>query len=85
MTKTEILKVIRAHCLDCCYDNANEVKLCACEKCALHPLRFGKDPTKRVLSPEEKVRLAERFTAKGEKTEKQQDAGESAEQEGGNT
>ena len=73
MTKTEILKAIRAHCLDCCYDNVNEVKMCTCTKCALHPLRFGKDPSPRVLSPEEKARLVERLTAKGEKTEKQQD------------
>lgn len=72
MTKTEILKAIRAHCLDCCYDNVNEVKMCSCEKCALYSLRFGKDPSPRVLSPEEKARLVERLTAKGEKTEKQQ-------------
>lgn len=78
MTKTEILKAIRAHCLDCCYDNVNEVKMCTCEKCALHSLRFGKDPTKRVLSPEEKARRAELMRTVVENRRKQQDTEEPA-------
>lgn len=76
MTKAEILKAIREKCLDCCCGQALEVKECVSRNCPLHSLRFGKDPTKRVLSPEERARLVERFTAKGEKTEKQQDAEE---------
>ncbi len=72
MTKTEILKAIRAHCLDCCYDNVNEVKTCTCEKCALHSLRFGKDPSPRVLSPEERERRANLMRATVEKRKKQQ-------------
>jgi len=72
MTKAEILKIIRLHCLDCCWDQPGEVASCGCTTCHLWELRFGKDPRPRVLSPEEKARLAERFTAKGEKTEKQE-------------
>lgn len=51
MTKTELLKTIRAHCLDCCCGQPYEVKRCGCPKCSLYSLRFGKDPSKRVLSP----------------------------------
>lgn len=54
MTKTEILKRIRAKCLDCCCDSPKEVKLCPVEKCALWPLRFGIDPTRRQLSEQER-------------------------------
>lgn len=70
MTKTDLLKVIRAHCLDCCYDSATEVQLCTCEKCALWPYRFGKDPYRKELSPEEKARRAELLRALREKKQK---------------
>ena len=53
MTKTELLKTIREHCLDCCCGSYAEVEQCGCPTCNLYPLRFGKDPTRRVLSPEE--------------------------------
>ena len=53
MTKAEILKAIRARCLDCCCDQPEEVKLCAAQNCALWPLRFGRDPSPRVLTPKE--------------------------------
>lgn len=43
-TKTEILKLIRLKCLDCCVDQVREVKLCASIDCELHKFRFGKDP-----------------------------------------
>ena len=54
MTKTEVLKIIREHCLDCCCGSYEEVKHCGCPNCNLYPLRFGKDPTRKVLTPEEK-------------------------------
>lgn len=85
MTKTEILKVIRAHCLDCCWDQPSEVANCGCTTCNLYALRFGKDPNPRVLSPEEKERRANLLRATVKKRGKQQDAGASAGQEGGNT
>ena len=43
-TKTEILKSIRAKCIDCCVGNVAEVKLCTAKDCDLWPFRSGKDP-----------------------------------------
>lgn len=40
------MKAIRAKCLDCCYGQVKEVRLCSVEKCPLHPYRFGKRPRK---------------------------------------
>ena len=52
MTKnTSPIKAIRAKCLDCCCNQANEVKLCEIFTCALHPFRFGRNPfTNRTIS-----------------------------------
>lgn len=52
------IKAIRAKCLDCCCGSSNEVKLCTVERCALWPYRFGKNPYRREMTPEEKERLA---------------------------
>lgn len=38
------LKAIRAKCLDCCGDNAAEVRKCTAVSCALWPLRMGAQP-----------------------------------------
>jgi hypothetical protein len=43
-TKAEILKAIRAKCLDCSCYQPNEVRICHLVKCALHPFRMGADP-----------------------------------------
>ena len=40
------MKAIRAKCLDCCCGQANEVKLCPVESCALWPFRFGHNPAR---------------------------------------
>ena len=61
MTKTELLKTIRAHCIDCCCGQPYEVEHCGCPSCNLYKLRFGKDPTKRELTPEQKAQLANHF------------------------
>ena len=72
MTKTEILKVIKQHCLDCCCDQMGEVINCSCsDSCKLWPLRLGKDPNPRVLSDGEKARRAELMRAIVEKRKKQ--------------
>ena len=42
--KKDLLKAIRAKCLDCCMGQSNEVKLCPVADCPLYPYRFGKDP-----------------------------------------
>ena len=68
---TNVLKAIRLKCLDCCCDSAYEVKLCPCEKCPLHPFRFGKNPyrTKKEYTEEEKKAMADRFKKKGNSEE----------------
>ena len=68
---TNVLKAIRLKCLDCCCDSANEVKLCPCEKCPLHPFRFGKNPyrTKKEYTEEERKAMADRFKKKGNSEE----------------
>ena len=60
---TNPVKAIREKCLDCCCGQANEVKLCRRERCALHPFRFGKNPyrAKREMTEEQKKALAERL------------------------
>ncbi len=42
-TKITILKSIRKHCLDCCYNSPKEIELCPVD-CSLKPYRFGSDP-----------------------------------------
>ena len=44
-TKAEILKTIRAKCLDCSRHQPQEVKFCPVQTCDLFPFRFGKDPS----------------------------------------
>jgi hypothetical protein len=61
MTKAELLKLVRAKCLDCGADSPKEVDLCPVTGCSLYTVRFGKDPTKRVLSPEKAAALGERL------------------------
>jgi len=38
------VKAARAKCLDCCGDNAAEVRKCVAVNCALWPLRMGNNP-----------------------------------------
>lgn len=61
------LKAIRAKCLDCCCGQANEVKLCPCEKtCPIWPFRLGKNPYRRNnLTEEDRAMRAERMKAIG--------------------
>lgn len=39
------MKAIRAKCLDCCCDNAAEVRKCVQHDCPLWPLRMGSQPS----------------------------------------
>lgn len=68
------VKAIRAKCLDCCYDSANEVKLCAAENCPLHPFRFGKNPfrTKREMTEEQKEAAKARLAEARAKTKREE-------------
>lgn len=60
---TNPVKAIREKCLDCCCGQANEVKLCTIERCALWPFRFGKNPyrQKREMSDEQRQAAVERL------------------------
>ncbi len=53
MTKNDLLKLIRAKCLDCCCDQPKEVALCPIERCPLYRVRLGKDPDTRKLTDAE--------------------------------
>lgn len=53
-TKTDLLKTIRAKCLDCTCDQIKEVQLCPSEDCPLWKYRMGKDPDKQQLSDAQK-------------------------------
>lgn len=55
------LNAIRAHCIDCCCGQANEVKLCPAVDCPLHEFRFGKSNHKRTLTDEQRQAAAERL------------------------
>ena len=73
MSKATALKSIRLKCIDCCGGSANEVKLCTAESCPLHLLRFGKDPERRQLSPEERERRIKRLTEARKKAEERKE------------
>lgn len=70
---TNPIKVIRAHCLDCCCDSPKEVRLCSAKYCQLHPFRFGNNPYRksRVLNEEQKKRLLETLAGTREKSNKE--------------
>ena len=45
--KLSPLRAVRVHCLSCCCGQANEVRLCPAETCALWPYRFGRSPKEK--------------------------------------
>ena len=61
--QTNPVKAIRAYCLSCCLENANEVAQCAASSCELWEFRMGKNPyrAKRVYTEEQKAIMAERL------------------------
>ena len=63
--KISPLTAIRNKCLDCCCDQAYEVKLCPATKCPLHPFRFGKNPfrKRRELTDQQRKEIGERLKA----------------------
>ena len=66
---TSPVKAIRAKCLDCCCDNANEVRLCPATTCPLYPFRMGHNPfrPKREYTDEERQIMRERLNKAREK------------------
>lgn len=61
--KTNPVKAIRAHCLECCCGSSEEVKKCPVDYCPLYPFRFGKNPyrAKRELTEEQRAAASERM------------------------
>ena len=62
------LKAIRAKCLDCCCQQANEVRLCAATECPLHPYRMGHNPKRAGMGRRDfgnKIRLQENAIEQG--------------------
>jgi hypothetical protein len=57
------LKAIREKCLDCCCENAAEVRKCIAVDCPLWPFRMGTNPfrKKRELSRQQKHERSERL------------------------
>ena len=56
------VKAIRAKCLDCCYDQKDEVRLCPSTTCPLWPYRIGKNPNRtRTMTDEQRKAAAERL------------------------
>ncbi len=54
-------KAIRAYCLNCCLESAEEVRLCPADECELWAFRFGKNPyTKREYTEEQKEAMRNR-------------------------
>ena len=49
------VKAIRTYCLECCLENAYEVRMCSAKECVLWPFRFGKNPyrARQNLTPEQ--------------------------------
>jgi hypothetical protein len=45
------LKAVRRHCLSCCGDSANEVRLCPVKACPLWPFRHGHRPNAEDRAP----------------------------------
>lgn len=43
------LKAIRAKCLDCVCENAQEVRLCPSTGCPLYPYRMGHNPNRKGI------------------------------------
>lgn len=59
-TKLTPLKAIRAKCLDCCCQQASEVRICTITECPLHPYRMGRNPSRAGIGKRDfgnKVRM----------------------------
>ena len=72
---TTPLKAIKEKCLDCCFGNSYEVKMCPAEKCPIWPFRQGKNPYRsgqhREMTEEQRALAAERLRLAREKQKQQ--------------
>ena len=61
------MKAIRAKCLECCYEQVGEVRLCESSDCPLWAYRMGHNPNrKRNLSDEQRQAIGERLNRRNE-------------------
>jgi hypothetical protein len=67
------LQALRAHCLDCCRHQANEVALCTAVDCPAWPFRMGTDPWRKPAS--EARREAARRTMEKTNAQRRQGTG----------
>lgn len=61
--ETSVIAAVRAKCMDCCNDNASEVRKCISVTCPLWPMRMGKNvfSSKRDISDEQRAAASERM------------------------
>lgn len=70
MSKSSVLKAIKAKCLDCVCGVPSEVKLCPDERCPLHNYRFGKDPdSHKVLTDTQRAQALKNLGKSREKSD----------------
>lgn len=69
------IKAIRAKCLDCMCDSAQEVRLCPCQDCPLYPYRMGRNPNRKGMGGNIKALSTEKSDSACE-PETSEDAGE---------
>lgn len=72
MDNSTPMRAIRAKCLDCSNDSANEVRICPITRCPLYPYRLGRNPNikPRELTEEQRAEVGRRLaSSKGNKSE----------------
>lgn len=52
MSKANVLRAVRKHCLECSGDSPDGVRECVSTDCVLYPYRFGTDPEKSEVRAE---------------------------------
>lgn len=59
--KKNLIKVVRAFCIECSGGSEAEARKCTATKCQLWPYRMGRNPFRKPMSEERKAELRERF------------------------
>lgn len=63
------LRAIRLYCLDCCEGNRDEVGHCGAVSCPLFNFRTGKNPFRKKMTEEQRIKNIERLKAFRKKEE----------------
>ncbi len=64
MAKNTPLRAIREKCRDCCVGDLTEIRLCEIVDCALHPFRFGSNPSRKGIGGST-AKLADHLSEEG--------------------